>query len=71
MNKTANFIRSISGLLIFIAIAVIFPDIFLYFVISLVLFLLCSPLAQALGKVKIEYGSECNGNLTESNGEMC
>lgn len=53
MDRAANFIKSVSGLLIFIAVAVIFPEIFLYFVISLVLFLLCHPLTQVLGKVKV------------------
>lgn len=53
MDKFINFIKSISGLLIFIAIAVVFPDIFLYFVASLLLFLLCRPLTNVLEKIKI------------------
>ena len=53
MNKAANFIKSISGLLIFIAIAIFFPDIFLYFVVALVLFLLCRPLTSAIEKIKV------------------
>lgn len=53
MNKVANFLKSISGLLIFIAIAVIFPDIFLYFVIAMVLFLLCRPLTKVLEKIRV------------------
>lgn len=53
MNKYLNFLKSISGLLIIITIAILFPNIFLYFTIALVLFLICSPLTELLKKVKI------------------
>jgi len=53
MDKVSHFLKSISGLAIFVAVAIFFPDIFLYFVISLVLFMLCRPLTKLLEKVKI------------------
>lgn len=53
MDKLLSFLKSISGLVIFAAVAIYFSNIFFYFIISLVLFILCRPLTKLLGKVKI------------------
>lgn len=67
MNKIITFLKPIAGLLAVGVLIYFFPDIFLYFAISLLLFMIGRPICEAIKKIHIKkfyIGSSISAVLT-------